>query len=143
MPLRQRREDILALAEYFLAGNANLYTRQDKSLSPEARTILLHYPWPGNVDELQRAMARCYEVTRGQEIQLDALPFALIFADCRHYPKSIWPALAQAKRRLIIKTLDLTQGIAPTARLLGIDRARLLCLIENLKIAQVTHVTDD
>lgn len=142
-PLRNRKEDILALAEYFLAGNANLYTRQDKSLSPEARTILLHYPWPGNVDELEKAMARCYEVTRGHEIQLDALPFALIFADCRHYPKSIWPALAQAKRRLIIKTLDLTQGIEPTARLLGIDRARLLCLIENLKIAQVTHVTDD
>jgi cell division GTPase FtsZ len=142
MPLRHRKEDILALADYFLAKEADFYDRPDKTLGPDATTLLLNYTWPGNVDELQKAMVRAHELTKDQEIPPEALAFEIIFADARLYPRTVWPVLAKTKRTIIAKALGLTKSVQSTARLLGIDRARLIRLIENLKIAQVTRVTD-
>ncbi|MGH8722437.1 MAG: sigma-54-dependent transcriptional regulator, partial [Burkholderiales bacterium] len=56
-PLRERREDIPALAEHFLARSAGRLGRELR-LSPEALERLLRYPWPGNVRELENAMER-------------------------------------------------------------------------------------
>ncbi|HWN82414.1 MAG TPA: sigma-54 dependent transcriptional regulator, partial [Candidatus Udaeobacter sp.] len=51
-PLRERREDILVLAENLMAKAAAEYARPTPSLSPEVASLLLDYPWPGNVREL-------------------------------------------------------------------------------------------
>ncbi|KKL56399.1 hypothetical protein LCGC14_2245810, partial [marine sediment metagenome] len=110
LPLRERKEDVLALAEYFLAKEANFYSREDKFLSSDTRKLLLKYPWPGNVSELAKAMERAHELSMGREIQPDALPFEIIFADSENYPKHMLPTLDKVKRRIIAKALKLFQN---------------------------------
>jgi cell division GTPase FtsZ len=137
LPLRERKEDILPLAEYFLAKEANTHDREDKILSSDAERILWNYSWPGNVHELAKAMERAHELAAGQEIQPDALPFEIIFADSEPYPKDILPTITKVRQRIITKALDLTRGREPTARLLGIEPRRLNRLIEKLGICAV------
>ncbi|MHC4458334.1 MAG: sigma 54-interacting transcriptional regulator, partial [Planctomycetota bacterium] len=55
-PLRQRKEDILPLARYFLANQAIFYGEEEKVLSQEVKKLLLSYSWPGNIRELANAI---------------------------------------------------------------------------------------
>jgi DNA-binding NtrC family response regulator len=74
-PLRERREDIPALVQFFLKRYAQEYDRPRVSLSHAALEALLEYSWPGNVRELQNLMERVVSLsTDGQEIPLDDLP---------------------------------------------------------------------
>ena len=57
-PLRERREDILPLAQYFLGQFNREFKKNVRELGPRARRLLLDYPWPGNVRELKNAMER-------------------------------------------------------------------------------------
>jgi two-component system response regulator HydG len=134
-PLRQRTEDILPLAEYFLANQAIFYKEPPKVLSPLAKELLLDYNWPGNVRELANAMERAYVLAIGQEVQPAVLPFEIIVAENAPYPKHELPTLDQVKRKIITQTLQYTRGrkIA-AAKLLGIERRKLNRLIEKLNI---------
>jgi two-component system response regulator HydG len=71
-PLRQRGDDILLLAEAFLARAAR--GGEPKRLAPGARDALLAYGWPGNVRELENALERAVILTSGPIIEPDALP---------------------------------------------------------------------
>ncbi len=135
-PLRERKEDILALAEYFLANQSSFYSEPPKVLSPAAEEPLLNYHWPGNIRELANAMERAYVLTTGEEIQPAVLPFEVIIADSTLYPKHELPTLDEVKRKVISQTLELTRGrkIA-AAKILGIERRRLNRLIEKLNIS--------
>ncbi|MHC4084716.1 MAG: AAA-type ATPase lid domain-containing protein [Planctomycetota bacterium] len=138
LQLRDQREDILSLAEYFLAKEADFYNREDKILNSDSQKLLLYYSWPGNIRELAKAMGRAHELTIGRIIHPDALPFKIIFADFENYPKHILPILYKVQRRIIIKTLELFQGrILSAARILGIEPQRLNQLIKKLNISVV------
>jgi len=135
-PLRQRKEDILPLAEYFLRNQAAFYGEPLKVLSPAAKKLLLNYAWPGNVRELANAMERAYVLTTGTEIHPAVLPFEVIVADSPSYPKHELPTLDEAQRKIITKTLEYTKGRKlAAARILGIERRRLNRLIEKLNIS--------
>jgi two-component system response regulator PilR (NtrC family) len=73
-PLRERREDILKLAEHFIEQHANEMGRSLLSLSKEACSYLQSYGWPGNVRELENAMERAVTLTEGRVIKPDVLP---------------------------------------------------------------------
>ena len=73
-PLRERREDILELASYFLERHG--HTRQ-LTLSRAASDALLTYDWPGNVRELERMMERTLALARHATIEVDDLPIRL------------------------------------------------------------------
>jgi two-component system response regulator HydG len=73
-PLRQRREDIPLLAEYFLQRAAQLRAETPKTLGPDALEVLQEYPWPGNVRELENALERAVILTAGDTIGIAALP---------------------------------------------------------------------
>lgn len=135
-PLRQRKEDILPLAEYFLANQSAFYGEPPKVLNRMAKKLLLNYAWPGNVRELANAMERAYVLTTGREIQPAALPFEVIIADSPSYPKHELPTLDEVKRKIITQTLEFTKGrkIA-AAKILGIERRRLNRLIDKLDIS--------
>jgi DNA-binding NtrC family response regulator len=135
-PLRQRKEDILSLAEYFLANQSSFYNEPSKVLSADAKKLLLNHAWPGNIRELANAMERAYVLTIGQEIQPAVLPFEIIVADSELYPKHELPTLDQVKRKIITQTLEYTRGrkIA-AAKILGIERRKLNRLIEKLNIS--------
>ena len=133
--LRQRKEDIMPLAEYFLANLAVFYGEQPKFLSRDAKKLLLHYSWPGNIRELSNALERACVVTPGREIPPNALPPEVIVVDDRLYPQRELPPLDEMQRRIIIRTLEFTEGrkIA-AAKILGIERRSLNHLIEKLNI---------
>jgi len=139
-PLRQRREDILPLTEYFLANQAAFYGEEPKVLSETTRKLLLNYAWPGNVRELANAAERAYVLTTGREIQPSAMPFEIIIADSQLYPKQELPTLNEVKRKIITQTLEFTKGRKmAAARILGIERRSLNRLIDklNIPIAQI------
>jgi DNA-binding NtrC family response regulator len=73
-PLRNRREDVLPLAEHFLSLLARQAGLPAPLLGAEAQGALLAYSWPGNVSELRSAMHRALLMARGSPLELDALP---------------------------------------------------------------------
>jgi len=134
-PLRQRKEDILLLAEYFLANQAAFYNEPSKVLSASTKNLLLNYSWPGNIRELANAMERAYVLSVGKEIQPAMLPFEIIISDSPPYPQYELPTLDEVKRRIVTQTLEFTRGRKlAAAKILGIDRRQLNRLIERLNI---------
>src|SRR5207237_8932607 len=76
-PLRERREDVLALADHFLKRFGAEHGRSRLRLSPEATRRLDDYPFPGNVRELENLIERAVALSSGSEVTVDALPSPL------------------------------------------------------------------
>ena len=76
-PLRERREDILPLAEWMLKSASTRNRRATMTLSPGAAAAICKYRWPGNVRELRNSLERAAVLTRGDIIQADDLPDSL------------------------------------------------------------------
>src|SRR2546422_2108362 len=76
-PLRERREDILLLADHFLRRFAAEHRRPELRMSREARRRLDEYGFPGNVRELENLIERAVALSNGDEMTLDALPAPL------------------------------------------------------------------
>ncbi len=76
-PLRERRDDILSLAEHFLHRFARSYGRTARHMSPQAVDLLMDYPWPGNVRELQNAMECAVLLCEEDTVHACHLPPAL------------------------------------------------------------------
>ena len=74
-PLRQRREDIVELAEYFLDRYRIV---RPLTLSGAARDALIAYDWPGNVRELERVMERAVALAGSERLELDDLPAGVV-----------------------------------------------------------------
>ena len=135
-PLRQRTEDILPLAEYFLAAQADFYGEPPKVLTRSTKDLLLNYAWPGNVRQLANAIERAYVLTTGRQIRPSAMPFEIIVADSVDYPKSELPTLDEVKRKIIIQALECTRGHKlAAAKILGLERRRLNRLIGKFNIS--------
>lgn len=134
-PLRQRKEDIMPLAEHFLANQSAFYGEPPKVLGSDTKKLLLSYSWPGNARELSNAIEHAYVLTTGREILPAVMPFEIIIADSPSYPKHELPTLNEVKRKVITQTLEFTKGrkIA-AAKILGIERRKLNRLIEKLNI---------
>ncbi|WP_257451886.1 sigma-54-dependent Fis family transcriptional regulator [Archangium lipolyticum] len=73
-PLRERREDILSLAQVFLVDAARRMGRPAPSLGTDVADQLQRHGWPGNVRELRNAMERAVALARGTRIELEDLP---------------------------------------------------------------------
>ena len=68
-PLRERKNDILPLAEHFLVRYGRTMGRQGLKLSPASQNDLANYPWPGNVRELENAIQRALLLSDGEMIE--------------------------------------------------------------------------
>ena len=129
-PLRSRPNDVLTLAEYFLAEQARFYREPAKRFTYEARQTLRGYAWPGNVRELRNAIERAFALAGSHEITVADLPEALrparaVEAHQDDAGVEIMP-LAELERRLLIRALRFTGGNqSQAAELLGIERHRL------------------
>jgi len=131
-PLRERGEELITLAEAFLAQFARSYGRTAKRLSPEARETLLRHEWPGNVRELKNLMERALILGRGMEITTrDLGPLAmrhLAEPDPFAFPE--FPSLKEARDWFesvyIQRELKLQSGnMTRVADKLGLDRSNL------------------
>ena len=72
-PLRERKEDILGLAEWLLKRLCIKFAHNECELSEEAREALVNYDWPGNIRELRNCLERALIISPGQNIDTDAL----------------------------------------------------------------------
>jgi Nif-specific regulatory protein len=76
-PLRNRREDIPRLIDFFLDKYNSINGRNLRRISREMLNILLRYPWPGNVRELENAIERAVVLSGGQDFTEDLLPLSV------------------------------------------------------------------
>jgi DNA-binding NtrC family response regulator len=127
-PLRDRREDIPALIDHYLAHYAARYGRPLAALSPEAEAALVAYDWPGNVRALRHAVERA--VILAGDAPLAADHFALTPSEpaMRLSPTSAVPDLNldRVERRLVEEALKKHgYNISAAAQELGLSRAAL------------------
>jgi transcriptional regulator with PAS, ATPase and Fis domain len=73
-PLRERREDIAALIQYYLKLNSDKYGCAPKNISDKAMQFLREHPWPGNIRELKNLIEKLVILSKGDLIDLDDLP---------------------------------------------------------------------
>jgi DNA-binding NtrC family response regulator len=120
-PLRERREDIPALAAHFLAKYASRYRKQIKAFSPESMEKLLEYSWPGNVRELDHTVERAVIMCRDEEIQLGNLGLQLLGRSRAVNLADM--SLEESEALLISKALARYSGnISQAAEALGLSR---------------------
>ncbi len=77
LPLRERREDILPLIQFFGKDYVGRFNRRTMVLGEEARRVLLDYAWPGNVRELKNLVERMVLMDSGEEMSAGSLRLAL------------------------------------------------------------------
>ncbi len=136
-PLRQRCDDVLALARHFSRKHGRNSERLVTGFSDEAEACLLHYDWPGNVRELENAIERAVVLGSTELIQPEDLPEAV--AEARRGTDAsgtgFHERVRELKRQLVLKTLDQTGGnCADAARLLRLHPNNLHRLIRSLDL---------
>jgi transcriptional regulator with PAS, ATPase and Fis domain len=76
-PLRDRKEDILPLVEYFIDRYNRKFRKSVEGITDETRKLLLKYDWPGNVRELKNAVERAMILEESNVVRPEYLPFAV------------------------------------------------------------------
>ncbi len=124
-PLRDRREDIPLLAEYFVRRYATRSGKAIAHLSPDALELLTEHPWPGNIRELEHSIERAVALASGQVLTPDDLaPELRPSADASLFKGA--PTLEEVKRRYLAHVLQETGGnISRAAGILGVERRSL------------------
>jgi DNA-binding NtrC family response regulator len=138
-PLRERREDILSLAEHFLEHEAR--HGAPKRLSESASALLLEYSWPGNVRELRNVIARACVLVRGETIDVMDLdvpqPGAQIPSRDELLEGDLPSAVAKLEAAMIRKALEACGGNrTEAARRLNIHRQLLYTKIQRYGLAE-------
>ncbi|WP_444547978.1 sigma 54-interacting transcriptional regulator [Candidatus Magnetomonas plexicatena] len=118
-PLKDRKEDIPLLVEHFLEKFNRDFKKEIHSVSTDVMKAFMHYPWPGNIREMQHAIEHAFVLSNQRTITIDDLPEEfrdVVSANIKqeHEPQIIRIALKNSK-----------WNKSKTARLLGIDRKTL------------------
>jgi len=138
--LRERREDIPALAQHFLTKYAQQMDRKVRSFSPQALRVLLECEWRGNVRELEKAVKRMVVLAEdGDELGIELLPVELrqpaANGKARKNGTSLRSNVSDLERRMIAEALERNRwNKAKVARELGLSYPTLLARIRNLGI---------
>ncbi len=136
-PLRERREDILPLANHFTARYASQTGRRIMEISSAARSYLLCYDWPGNIRELENAIERAVVMGSTEQILPEDLPESILETPVAEEAatSSYHASVQEAKRKIVLTALDLAGGVkTEAARLLGINPTYLSRLIRALNL---------
>lgn len=121
-PLRERKEDIIPLSEYFIEKFSREAGKPSSRMDERAKQALITYPWPGNVRELKNVIERAVIVSRGESIGLDKLTFLGPSSQKEASPLSLAEVeLDHIRRALRAHGWNVSQ----TASALGIDRTTL------------------
>ncbi len=146
-PLRERRSDIQALAEHFLARFREEHGRPAASFTPGAIAALLRAPWPGNVRQLENVVERAVVLSRGDRIDRADLPAAIGSEEVSDVatmtpeaaadgaPVPLKQALLAPERRIIERALRWCGGNRErAAEALGINRSTVFHKLKKLGI---------
>jgi DNA-binding NtrC family response regulator len=132
-PLREREEDIAALAKHFLAQKSMRYGKSIRGFAGEAIQALLAHGWPGNVRELEHVIERAVVLTDGAEVTLAELD--LRRAGAEGVAEIERMTLADAEAYLIRKALERARGnVGKATDALGLSRSALYRRLQALGI---------
>jgi two-component system, NtrC family, nitrogen regulation response regulator NtrX len=124
-PLRERPEDVEALAEYFVREFCGRNNFKAKRIEPTVFEELRAYRWPGNIRELRNVIERM-AILAGDPIGLDAIPVDIRLARQAGTPTTLEETRAQAERDVIRQALEQAGwNVSAAARALGVERTRL------------------
>ncbi|MBP7736546.1 MAG: sigma-54-dependent Fis family transcriptional regulator [Spirochaetes bacterium] len=137
-PLRDRKDDILPLALYFMTKYSKENSKAVNEITPEAKSILESYQWPGNVRELENTISKAVIFESGSRLTPDTFPERM------RLPSNESPmsgedlmTLEEVSRAYIIKVLEMTGGNkAKASEILGINRTSLWRMIQRLGITE-------
>jgi DNA-binding NtrC family response regulator len=122
-PLRERRDEIFAMAEFLLSQIGRKY-KITSTLSASCRATFEQYEFPGNIRELRNALERALLMAPGQEVTPESLPAVW------HTPRNSMaklPSLEEMERKYIAEVLRQTRGKkVKAAKILGISRKTML-----------------
>jgi two-component system NtrC family response regulator len=143
-PLRERRDDILPMAEAFLQEIGPIVGRPAAGISREAHRALLAYPWPGNARELRNALERATILCDGGLITLEHLPIGMdrpLPSNGQDVAVKPFPSggvsLDGVERELITKALQESKNNrSRAARLLGITRSQLYSRMQKHRLGE-------
>jgi DNA-binding NtrC family response regulator len=137
--LRERREDIPFLVDYFVAKYSSRNSTKSKSVSREALACLVNYDWPGNVRELENAVERALVLGSSEMVRPEDLPESILEKDP---PTGLTAgryhaAVKEHKRELIVGAMQEARGnYTDAARILGVHPNYLHRLIKNLELRE-------
>jgi len=135
--LRERKEDISLLANFFALRFGEKVKRRVAGISAKARACLLHYEWPGNVRELENAIERAVVLGSTELIQVEDLPEALVeeTASEGEPVTALHEGLREAKKQLIERAIEQAGGnYTEAAGILGVHPNHLFRLIKTLNL---------
>lgn len=131
-PLRERAGDIQLLIDFFLKHFRERHGKFELQFSPEAKSLLLSYSWPGNVRQLRNVVDSAVVMADGQWIQVEDLGIR----DARAKPGTELETLRidYWERKLITEAMKRTENVIPeAAKLLGMSRATLYRKLDEYK----------
>jgi DNA-binding NtrC family response regulator len=139
-PLRERREDIPVLIDFFLKKHTKNTSRLIRGLAPETKRMLNDYGWPGNVRQLESAIERAILLCEGEMITPDDLP-----TEVRQESESVATGgfklppeginFEEVEKNLILQAMDQTDyNITKSAKLLGLTFRTLQYRLEKFGI---------
>jgi two-component system, NtrC family, response regulator AtoC len=137
-PLRDRKEDIITIARFFVKKFSTAMNKTVKEISDDASDFLINYDWPGNVRELENAIERAVVVGKSDLISVDDLPFRVssVSIDADEGKKS----LSAIEKKYILKVLNENNwNISRSAQILEIDRVTLYNKINKYRLRTRVH----
>jgi len=137
-PLRERREDIPALAAHFLEIFAARCRRRVQGIAPGALAHLMAYPWPGNVRELENAIERAVVLGQSETLLPEDLPETVLDAPApSQTPGALQGSVTDVKRQLIVRAWEESHGdYKVAAAKLNIHPNSLLRLVRTLGLRE-------
>jgi DNA-binding NtrC family response regulator len=139
-PLRARRDDIQTLVDYFLAKHGRSSTRPVKGFTPAAKKLILNYPWPGNVRQLESAIKRAVLLCEGDYIDAEDLPVEIRqeVEQVSNFNFKLPPegiSFEELEKSLIIQAMEQSDwNITRAAKLLGLTFRTLQYRLEKFNI---------
>jgi two-component system response regulator AtoC len=161
-PLRERREDIPLLVSHFVRKFDARLRKNVTGIEPEALSVLLDHPWPGNIRELENVIERAVLFCDGEQLRPRDLPSELhrtpeppLAAPTAKQPapqsptasdglkEQVKAAMSRLERELIVKALEQTGGnVTHAARLLKISRKGLQLKMKELGLRERDERTE-
>jgi transcriptional regulator with PAS, ATPase and Fis domain len=129
-PLRERKEDLIPLVDYFLKKFSAKYQKRIANISPEVMASFSNYNWPGNIRELENVLERMILMSETPTLGLDHLPGeirgAMSTISTPTLKEKVDTISQMTEKQMIIDALNKTnQNRTKAAKLLGISRRTL------------------
>jgi two-component system nitrogen regulation response regulator NtrX len=135
--LRERREDIRPLADYFLADFCARNNFRARAFEPQALEALEQYSWPGNIRELRNVVERMAILSRGDVLEAASVPLEIRVPKNHAARGNLRETRESAEREHILRALEEAEwNVSGAARALGMERTNLHKRIKALGIGR-------